>query len=303
MTYATHDSFSPSSRHLRNHFEKVMGDDHNPLRFSWDFWNKPGRYTHLRTPAEKFFTGSSAKHLDKIKSELQSFGEKKLGCRNISPLWLSCYVEGCEQKWHADRPHGPWAFVLSLCPQKFDFLGGETILLKPEILNFWSSPGGTGKPFEDKDVVDRVSPLFNRLTVFDPRIPHGVSPLKGTMSPLEGRLVIHGWFTQPRPYYVGPLPSQHIDQALRDLDETLANGLDDFSSSGTIAFDIQIRPNGRIGTIKMLASSLASAVPGGAYTDHRRLATLLKKHFAQVILPKANRPGTLTLPLSFLGPA
>ena len=44
-------------------------------------------------------------------------------------------------------------------------------------------------------------PLFNRLTVFDARIPHGVRRVEGTRDPRHGRLVLHGWFTAPSPHF------------------------------------------------------------------------------------------------------
>lgn len=31
----------------------------------------------------------------------------------------------------------------------------------------------------------KIEPHFNRLTVFDPRFPHGVSLVEGTMNPLQ----------------------------------------------------------------------------------------------------------------------
>ena len=36
-------------------------------------------------------------------------------------------------------PHGPWAFVYSLTPNKKEFRGGETLILKPNTLNYWSN--------------------------------------------------------------------------------------------------------------------------------------------------------------------
>ncbi|EOD27916.1 hypothetical protein EMIHUDRAFT_235363 [Emiliania huxleyi CCMP1516] len=35
---------------------------------------------------------------------LTAFGQHELGCRAISPPWLSFYVDGCEQRLHADVP-------------------------------------------------------------------------------------------------------------------------------------------------------------------------------------------------------
>ena len=43
-----------------------------------------------------------------------AYGESKLGCRAISTIWMSYYVDGCGQELHCDNPHGPFAFVLSL---------------------------------------------------------------------------------------------------------------------------------------------------------------------------------------------
>ena len=54
-------------------------------------------------------------------------------------------------------------------------------------------------------------------TVFDPRIPHGVRQVTGTHDPREGRLVIHGWFVQPRPFVRGPLPTRALDAADRAI--------------------------------------------------------------------------------------
>ena len=51
--------------------------------------------------------------------------------------------------------------------------------------------------------VHLVEPRFNRLTVFDGRYPHGVRPVEGTRDPLKARLVLHGWFTDPTPFFEG----------------------------------------------------------------------------------------------------
>lgn len=88
-----------------------------------------------------------------------------------------------------------------------------------------------------------IEPRFNQLTIFDGRIPHAVrqvssgalqptatptcqlqlqlthasppllcfAPLllwgqvEGVLDPREGRLVLHGWFTQPSPFFAGEL--------------------------------------------------------------------------------------------------
>lgn len=42
------------------------------------------------------------------------------------------------QELHADNPHGPWAFVLSLTDwERRRFSGGETAILQPHVLDYW----------------------------------------------------------------------------------------------------------------------------------------------------------------------
>ena len=65
----------------------------------------------MRTPAENYF---GPEGFADLLEALTKFGQEKLGCTAISPPWLSVYVDGCEQRYHTDSWHGPWAFVLSL---------------------------------------------------------------------------------------------------------------------------------------------------------------------------------------------
>lgn len=53
--------------------------------------------------------------------------------RSNSNLFLHCF-----QELHADNPHGPWAFVLSLTNwEQRRFSGGETVILQPQVLDYW----------------------------------------------------------------------------------------------------------------------------------------------------------------------
>lgn len=59
------------------------------------------------------------------------------------------------QELHADSPHGPWAFVLSLTDWEHrGFTGGETTIFQPYMLNFWPS-FDPDQGFEFKDMVRR----------------------------------------------------------------------------------------------------------------------------------------------------
>ncbi|MDX9732012.1 MAG: 2OG-Fe(II) oxygenase [Bdellovibrionales bacterium] len=301
MSYLLSTKLKPIAKKLRGEFESILKDHHSPRRFQWDWWHLPGRYTHLRTPAATFF---SQENHELLREALQDFGRQHLGCQNISPIWVSAYVEGCEQRLHADRPHGPWAFVLSLTKDPRAFEGGETVILRPEVLSLWNQGVPAGRAFEEKEVLERIPSEFGRLVIFDPRIPHGVSRTSGTLDPLEGRLVVHGWFAQPSPFIEGPLAPAAAEKSLAAFDEFLAQSLeasfpDGFNSTGTISFQIHITPTGQVKGVKQQASSLASANPELTLHETRLLTSILKKHFTKWAFPRAKSASTLYLPLSF----
>ncbi|MGK3733589.1 MAG: hypothetical protein ACI90V_000425 [Bacillariaceae sp.] len=77
-----------------------------------------------------------------------------IGLTAISPPWTSMYTEGDTQNFHTDSSHGPMAFVLSLSNDG-DFQGGETMILKPEILDLWRN-FETDKPREIGNIVRYV---------------------------------------------------------------------------------------------------------------------------------------------------
>ena len=165
-----------------------------PEEFVWDYWHVPGQYTYIRTFGDRYFpdelTGS-------LLDRLRRWGLETLGCGSITPPWLSYYVDGCVQELHADVPHGPWAYVFSLTHwDQRGFSGGETEMLRPEVLDFWRGLDAN-RALDGGDLVERIVPEFNQLTVFDARIPHGVREVRGTHDPLDSRVVMHGWFEYP----------------------------------------------------------------------------------------------------------
>ena len=220
------DDFLPleNARGLRAVFDTHFDDPRrtHEYRFVWDYWHVPDQYTLLRTPAADYFPKESFAALER---RLRAFAADELGCAGVTPVWLSLYVEGMRQELHADVPHGPWAFVLSLTHwDERTWTGGETLILKPETLDYWSY-------FDADAVVERASlasttpPKFNRLLVFDPRLPHGVPVVEGVRDPKQGRLVLHGWFNEPTPSLRGAL----ADAARRDEEE---DDDDEFKTTG-----------------------------------------------------------------------
>ncbi len=298
-TYQTIENFSPSAKKLREHFEQTFADPHSAKsdRFIWDYWNVPGQYTTLRTPAYHFFP---KKIYEQFHNELVWWGRENLGCHDISPPWLSCYVDGCKQELHGDLPHGPWAFVFSLTPwNSRKFRGGETLLLKNEVLSYWqnfSSGGG----LERGNLVDEVPAKFNRLTVFDPRIPHGVNEVRGVNDVLEGRLVIHGWFVQPRPFIQGPLRTTELQSAINGLTSSLVDQFESeggLNTSGVLAVRFNVAKGGSVGRVQILSNSLRDLESHSNVSNS--LTKWISKELKAVRFKAKAKSSTVTLPLIF----
>lgn len=301
------DRFHSGAKALRGHAEEVLGNPRgaDPRRFCWDFWHVPGQYRLLRTPAYHFFP---KKLYDPFHARLVQWGRSVLGCHDVSPPWLSAYVEGCEQHFHADLPHGPWSFVFSLS-RPGSFKGGETLLLRDEVLSFWEQESlGDEAGLEQQQVLEAIPPEFNRLVVFDPRIPHGVRRVEGALDPLAGRMVVHGWFVNPRPFIQGPLSERELGGAIDRILEGLGGWLQDSPWAGVrvrgmASFSFSVGTDGRVRGLKLLAHSLRTTVSADGLVE--ALLAWLSGRLGQARFAKgrAGRAGArtsrVTLPFVF----
>ena len=299
------DSFlaAPQALGLRGAYERKMGNPRETRadRFVWDMWHVPGQYTQLRTPAHDFF--ESEKLYEEVESALLDWGRRELGVSALSPLWLSLYVAGCGQELHADVPHGPWAFVLSLSPKERRFSGGETFILQPHVLDMWRG-FQAGAVTEEQQLATRVAPEFNRLTVFDARFPHGVTRVDGTMDPMHGRLVLHGWFLEPTPFFEGALSEEDATDALSGALEPLFAALADEDqaplANGVLVVRIHIDAGGSVTDIRALSDTLRPH-PGCGDIDEARsvLLALVQQHLQPALFPQAEGTSRVTMPLVF----
>lgn len=298
-TVITTDNFYRDAKKLRSLFEKRFDDPRgaNHERFIWDYWHVPEKYTVLRTPAYHFF---SKKIYEDFHNHLVWWGRRHLGCHDISPPWMSCYVEGCHQDLHGDLPHGPWAFVYSLTPWKNrKFTGGETFLLRDEILTYWQNQrSGTGLGLDREDIVQELPALFNRLTVFDPRIPHGVKEVRGVHDVMDARLVIHGWFVQPRPFVEGPLATRAVQNLIEDLSGSLNELINEgLEINGMMSLRFPVSASGAVGKSTVLSNALRH--PGGDVRIEHALVKHVSDFLKRAKLPRARANSYVTLPLIF----
>ncbi len=290
------DRFAPEAAKLRSTFDARFANPRGTGadRFVWDYWHVPGQYTALRTPAWTYFPSGIYRQFHQ---RLVQWGRETLGCHDVSPPWLSLYVEGCRQELHGDLPHGPWAFVFSLTNwRQRTFRGGETLLVRDEVLDFWHDFASI-RGVEERELIRTIEPKFSRLTVFDPRIPHGVRTVTGTHDPRQGRLVIHGWFVQPRPFVRGPLATRVLAQRIGDLTDQLGSWLGALPIAGlySVAFDVDRR-----GTARNVTSlSDTTRVPRADERERTRLIRRIREHIGTWRFGAQRTPSRVTLPLVF----
>lgn len=291
------DDFAPEAEPLRASFDERFADPRAARgdRFVWDYWHVPGQYTALRTPAWQYFP---KREYEAFHRRLVLWGRRTLGCHDISPPWLSCYVEGCGQRLHGDLPHGPWAFVFSLTRWRGRaFRGGETILLRDEVLDFWSDFVSV-RSVEEGDVLRSVEPRFGRLVAFDPRLPHGVRTVHGTHDPREGRLVVHGWFVQPRPFIEGPLGPGELGERIAELSAAMGPWLGGgLPLAGLLSLGLRVGASGAVLAAEVLSDT--TRVPAAFEAERRRFVGRVRRAAAAFRFSKQGKPSRVTLPLVF----
>jgi hypothetical protein len=174
------------------------------------------QYSLKRIQANNFFTEDD---FDELVVGLTSLG-RSIGLTSITPPWMSIYLDGDRQNFHTDAPQGPAAFVLSLSNTN-DFDGGETMIFKSEILEMWRG-FDSSRGLETGNIMRFIPATFGRCLAFDPRVPHGVSEVKGTRNdPRRARVVIHGWFNTPEVCFFGSWDEGILDETNKHLDEGL----------------------------------------------------------------------------------
>jgi len=123
-----------------------------------------------------------------------------LGLRPAKASYLSLYVDGCRQNQHNDSTNGRFGFVYSLTRNSRRTSGGETLIWRED--DYFETR--IHRPCSGSDFFQSIEPRFNRLLVFDDRMPHAVQLVEGNMDPLDGRIVIHGHIREAEPIVKGP---------------------------------------------------------------------------------------------------
>jgi hypothetical protein len=286
------NDFFPRAAELWGAFEENFRHPflYSSKRFVWDYWHVRSWFTYFRTPAAQYFPPEMYRD---FRRHLMVWSEHTLGVKHYRPLWLSYYINGCYQGLHRDTANGPWSFVYCLSPEETRrFVGGETLLAEPALTDYWQS-----RAFEPAvKIFETIRPTFNQLIVFDSRLLHGVTMVDGTMDPLEGRIVIHGWLVANGLLIKGALAKeiagQVINQALLGLNVSLKQFQE---VNGLITARLCVSENGEVTSVEILSNTLMPT--SSSRVAPEEMLQVINQSLEVVRFPSAGGRTWVTIPI------
>ena len=260
----------------------------------WNYWYVPGMYTYFRTLPEMVIGQRLA---DAFHARLFEWSRATLGLRGVNASYLSLYVNGCRQNQHNDSRNGRLGFVYSLTKNLRKSSGGETLIWREddydETRMLRASYGA--------DFFHTIEPRFNRLLVFDDRLPHAVQIVEGSMDPLEGRIVLHGHLIEVGPLVEGTLPRESVREAAeemaRDDHATLGDAATLYHGLAVVRFTVE--PSGGVSDCHLLLDRV-KRLKGNGPEVHEVLAELMRRVSARRF-PGGSARSIVTLPFGFGG--
>jgi 2OG-Fe(II) oxygenase superfamily len=279
---------------IDDHFDKP--GTHLPETHQvWNYWHIPQLYTYLRTNCDKII---ELTRVQQFMAALTDWSVRTLGMGYITWPYLSLYVGGCKQGIHNDSTNGRFAFVYSLTKNERQTSGGETIVLKEgDPFRSRLTRPGAGTTF-----YDRIAPKFNRLAVFDDRMPHAVERVEGSMDPVEGRFVLHGHISESGPIVQGPLAAAAVGAC---VDDGISGLLADIEARaeryhGPVVLRFDVLPSGDVADAGIILDRVARGDEMGKNAE--AVAAELLDAVAKLKFPNAPAVSQATVPVIVGGP-
>lgn len=259
----------------------------------WNYWYVPDMYTFLRTAPDKVI---GRELLERFHAALTAWSWKTLGLGNVTYPYLSLYVDGCQQSIHNDSTNGRFGYVYSLTWDQRETKGGETIvyhegdLYRTSLTNMTGGRGGLYEMIESR---------FNRLAIFDDRMPHGVNRIEGSMNPVHGRLVLHGHISETGPGVRGALGPDQVGSLVEEAaNQALSRFEMRTDPHGPLVVRLTIGTDGGVADARLVLDRLA--FPDGRSTEG--MAEAVVEAVRQLSFPTAEAATDAVVPIMVGGP-
>jgi len=225
----------------------------------WNYWFVPELYTYLRTSPEKIIQPPS---VQAFFDSLKFWSVQHCGMASVTWPFLTLYLPGCRQGLHNDSAGGRFGFVYSLTRNDRRTSGGETLIHH------------AGDPFRSKltraaagrGYYEVIEPRFNRLVVFDDRLPHEVERIEGVMDPMEGCFVLHGHLSETGGIVTGALPAEAVAELLYAVvREAMVQGAPLLAlHHGVLVLHLVIGPDGAVAACDVILDRVMHPDAGNA---------------------------------------
>jgi hypothetical protein len=295
--YLVIDDFmpSPAAQQMRAAIEAHFASPyrHSPrTHMIWNYWHVPGRYTYLRTLPEMVM---GTELTEAFHAYLFKWSCETLGLGAAKSSHLSLYVSGCRQTQHNDSGNGRFGFVYFLTKDVRKTSGGETLIWRED--DYFETR--LHRPCSSEGFFQSIEPRFNRLLVFDDRIPHAVQIVEGNMDPLEGRIVLHGHIREVGPIVDGPLPREVVQEIANQMaagySTDLGNTLMIYYGPAVVRFTVQ--PDGTVVNPRLILDRV-KRLRGEGPTVQEMLAGLVTR-ISLLRFPSCAEETIITLPFGF----
>jgi hypothetical protein len=144
-----------------------------------------------------------------------------------------------------------------------------------------------------------IEPKFNRLAIFDDRMPHGVQRIEGSMNPVHGRLVLHGHISETGPGVRGALNPVEVGTVVEEAaNEVLSAWPMSADPHGPLVVRLAISADGRVEQARLVLDRVAFS--DGSSADG--IADAILAAAAKRTFPARPQPTEAIVPILLGGP-